>query len=120
MKINKKTAVAIWEEEHGGAEVAQDFAGRWMVKDAYGVRDAEEELSDFTNDKNDEGTYVKVGWDIHHILPIAKGGASVPGNLLCVAIETNKEAGDKTTFWANGALFQVQKSGKGIYSLKNL
>jgi hypothetical protein len=118
MKINKKTAFAIWEEQFDDCEVARDFSGRWMVKDAYGARDAEEELSDFTNDKNDEGTYVNVDWDIHHILPLAKGGASVPGNLLCVAIETNEEAGDKTTFWANGYLYQLRRLSGGTFTLE--
>src|SRR5574344_1237556 len=120
MKITKKMALALWDETFGDCEVAQDFSGRWMVKDAYGVRDAEEELSDFTNRQNDVGTYVNVGWDIHHILPVAKGGTSVPENLLCVAIETNEEAGDKTTFWANESLFQIRRNGDGGYSIQEI
>jgi hypothetical protein len=120
MKINKKTALAIWEEAYGNSEAVQDFSGRWMVKDAYGERDAEEELADFTNDGHDEGTYINVGWDVHHILPISKGGASVGGNLLCVNAETNQEAGDKTTFWANGSLFQIRRDVEDGYYLLNI
>ncbi|UUM20130.1 MULTISPECIES: hypothetical protein [unclassified Mycoplasma] len=77
----------VWQNKFGNREEAYDFAGRKIKRSAYGNFDSQ------------------FCWNIHHILPESKGGTYV----MPVHCETNEEAADKTSFWANGALFEVVK-----------
>ena len=101
MNINQKTACKLWREQFGTQKWAEDFAGRPMYFEDYGKPDARRE-------KN--GKMHRTGWDLHHILPKAQTGQDTCGNLLCTAIETNREIGDRITFKANGKRYQVQKT----------
>ena len=109
MKINKKNAFALWEEHYGDDVYAEDFHGNLMYKFAYGRRDY----------FKGRGKYmIYCGWNIHHILPIARGGTSDKVNLLCTNIHTNECAGDKLTFWIDEDQYQVKKiKGKRIYKI---
>lgn len=100
MKINKKTALKLWEERYGSRELADDFHGYLMCKEGYG----------------DENYYIvrwgkKIycGWNIHHILPTSCGGTNAKDNLLCTNIATNDAADDKITYWIDDKLYQVKK-----------
>lgn len=113
MKINYKNAMKIWESYFGDAEVAEDFDGGLMYKEAYGDNQACEE--------SDDGRIIHCGWNIHHILPKANGGTNVINNLICTNIITNEKAGDKTTFWIDDNHYQVQKdSYDGGYCIVKL
>ncbi|UUD36546.1 HNH endonuclease [Mycoplasmopsis citelli] len=100
-------AYKVWEKAFGNKEVAFDFAGREIHKSAYG-------------DQNS-----KYRWDIHHIYPKAKGGSNELHNLIPAHIDTNREAGDKTAYTANGRNFEVikdkektKKLGKRAYEIR--
>ena len=100
MDISRATAMKIWEDNYFKAKYTTDFAGNWMCKDGFGN-------PNFTRYIN--GKRIRCGWNIHHILPLAKGGKNEKSNLICTNIETNNLAADKTSFWVNGMLYQVQK-----------
>ena len=92
MNINREKAMSLWNKSFGKAVKAKDFAGREMVKGAYGDRN-----SDF-------------GWNIDHILPQSQGGKTVESNLICCHILTNDEKADKfPCFVANGKQFMIVK-----------
>ena len=101
MKLNKETAFKVWEYEHGCAEYAEDFAGNYMCKNAFGKRNYYE--------KNN-GTKIYCGWNLHHILPKACGGSNKFVNLTCTNIITNDLAQDKTTFNIDDCIYQVKKT----------
>ena len=103
MKINKKNALKLWEEQYGNRWFAEDFHGNTMLKDAYGNPDCVQ-MTRFG--------LVCCGWNLHHILPKKWGGTNAKSNLLCTAIPTNAAASDKITFWIEGCLYQVHKFGK--------
>ena len=100
MKVTKELAMQIWQNHYGFKEYAYDFDGGLMYKGAYGDSDY------FVNDNGDK---IYCGWNLHHILPKAKGGKTNIDNLVCTNIITNDEAGDKITYWINGSLYQVKK-----------
>lgn len=104
MKINRKNAMRLWKMCFGDDEFAEDFHGYLMCKNAYGN-------PDYYININHERIYC--GWNVHHILPKASGGTNAIANLICTNIVTNKEAGDKITFWIDDCLYQVQRSEKG-------
>ena len=112
MRINKKNALKLWENCYGKEQYVEDFHGYLMCKDGYGDPDF------FVREK---GERIYCGWNIHHILPKAMGGTNSRYNLLCTNIATNKEAGDRITFWIDGCLYQVQKreEGYGIFKLND-
>lgn len=100
MQINRENALRLWQECYGYACIARDFHGNLMHRDAYGrpgvrVFDGER--------------FVRAGWNIHHILPLACGGTNERHNLMCTNIDTNEMAGDKTTYWIDDCLYQVQR-----------
>lgn len=113
MRINRQNAIRLWEERYGFQHFAHDFHGNWMCKEGYG-------------DPNYFIVYwgqrIYCGWNIHHILPIASGGTNHKENLICTNIVTNETADDKTTFWIDNSLYQVQRTPNGdgyeIYKLK--
>lgn len=101
MKISREKAMQIWYRNYGCALYAEDFDGNLMYREAYG----------------DEGYFIYekrkriyCGWNIHHILPLARGGSDTMENMTCTNILTNREAADKITFWIDGSLYQVQKT----------
>lgn len=101
MEINKTNAIKLWEERFGkNVKFTTDFHGKLIHKDGYGNP---------SFGKWVDGKYVRCGWNIHHILPIAKGGTNEKSNLLFTHITTNEIAGDKTTFWIDDSLYQVQR-----------
>lgn len=106
MKISKQNALALWEEEYGNAEYAEDFDGGLMYKYAYGD-------SNYSIVRN--GSRIYCGWNIHHILPKACGGNNSIENLICTNIITNEQAGDKVSYWIEDRLYQVKKI-KGTHS----
>ncbi|GHU25532.1 hypothetical protein FACS1894172_17890 [Spirochaetia bacterium] len=77
MELGHDTAMKIWERDYGNAQEALDYAGRRMVKSAYGQTTSE------------------VGWDIDHKTPVSKGGSNEMANLRAVNIKTNRERGNK-------------------------
>ena len=92
MDLNRETAMRIWNKSFGKDTKAVDFAGRTIAKGAY-------------NDRNSE-----FGWNVDHILPQSKGGATADYNLICCHIKTNDEKADTfPCFSANGIAFEIVK-----------
>lgn len=106
MKINKINAYKFWCECYGNELWAEDFGGGIMYRDAYGDPNAY-----FVNDRGQKNY---CGWNLHHILPINRGGSNAKENLECTNIITNEIAGDKTTFVIDDIKYQVKKV-KGSY-----
>ena len=92
-KIGDKR-MSFWEKEFGDVEEAEDFAGRKILKCAYGQ------------------TNSRFGWDIDHIQPLSKGGTDTDDNKQIVHVVTNDEKADKTTFIIDDIIYQVQKTSK--------
>ena len=89
MDLNRETAMWLWNKSFGKDTKAVDFAGRTIAKGAY-------------NDRNSE-----FGWNVDHILPQSKGGATADYNLICCHIKTNDEKADTfPCFNANGIAFE--------------
>ncbi len=101
MKINKKTATELWHKNYGDARFAKDYSGNIMHINGYGKRNYTRIV---------DGEKVNCGWNIHHILPKAKGGPNSKQNLACTNFITNDLAADKTTFWINSERYQVKKA----------
>ena len=92
MDLNRETAMRLWNKSFGKDTKATDFAGRTIAKGAY-------------NDRNSE-----FGWNVDHILPESKGGATADYNLICCHIKTNDEKADTfPCFTANGVAFEIVK-----------
>ena len=82
----------LWNKSFGKDTKATDFAGRTIANGAY-------------NDRNSE-----FGWNVDHILPQSKGGATADYNLICCHIKTNDEKADTfPCFTANGVAFEIVK-----------
>ncbi len=113
MRITRQNAIHLWEERYGMQRFVRDFHGNLMCKEGYG--DPNYFIAYW-------GHRVYCGWNIHHILPIASGGTNHKENLICTNIATNEIAEDKTTFWIDDSLYQVQRtpSGNGhrIYKIR--
>ena len=92
MDLNRETAMRLWNKSFGKDTKTVDFAGRTIAKGAY-------------NDRNSE-----FGWNVDHILPQSKGGATADYNLVCCHIKTNDEKADIfPCFNANGIAFEIVK-----------
>lgn len=92
MDLNRETAMRLWNKTFGKETKVQDFAGRTIAKGAY-------------NDRNSD-----FGWNVDHILPQSKGGATADHNLVCCHIQTNDEKANKfPCFNANGIAFEIIK-----------
>ena len=92
MDLNRETAMRLWNKYFGKDTKAVDFAGRTIAKGAY-------------NDRKSE-----FGWNVDHILPQSKGGATADYNLICCHIKTNDEKADTfPCFSANGIAFEIVK-----------
>lgn len=100
MKITKENAMYLWFRYYGYAEYAEDFDGGLMYRAAYGKKN-------FFIRENGEKIYC--GWNIHHILPVSRGGTNAESNLICTNILTNDAAGDRITYWIDEALYQVKR-----------
>jgi len=112
MKITRENAMYLWNRCFGCAKFAEDFDGGLMYREAYGDEDYFIRRC---------GEKIYCGWNIHHILPVARGGTNAENNLLCANIITNKAAGDKITYWIDGSLYQVKKvSGTGRHKIVKL
>lgn len=112
MTITRALAMQLWQSEYGDAEYAEDFDGGLMRRNAYGDPNYYEWQG---------GRKVYCGWNIHHILPIARGGKSRRDNMICTNIITNEQAGDKVTYWLDNGLYQVQKKrGTSIHFIVKL
>lgn len=82
----------LWNKSFGKETKVKDFAGRTIAKGAY-------------NDRNSD-----CGWNVDHILPQSRGGATADHNLVCCHILTNDEKADKfPCFNANGTAFEIVK-----------
>ena len=82
----------LWNKAFGKETKVQDFAGRTIAKGAY-------------NDRNSD-----FGWNVDHILPQSKGGATADHNLVCCHIQTNDEKANKfPCFTSNGIAFEIVK-----------
>ena len=80
----------LWNKSFGKETKVKDFAGRTIAKGAY-------------NDRNSD-----CGWNVDHILPQSRGGATADHNLVCCHILTNDEKADKfPCFNANGVSFEI-------------
>lgn len=101
MKINKETALRLWMEHYGFASYARDFHGNLMCRDAYG------ETHRFY--LGPRGERLDYSWNIHHILPVARGGSDEKHNLICTHTATNEAAGDKITYRIDDSLYQVRR-----------
>ena len=102
MKLNRETAMRLWNKTFGKSTSAQDFAGRKIVKGAY-------------NDRNSE-----YAWNVDHIYPQSKGGATNDSNLVVCHVLTNDEKADKfPCFNANNKKFEIVKV-QNHYELKDL
>lgn len=100
MKISRKTAMMLWNKYYGNGLYAEDFHGYLMCRDGYG----DDNYYIWHN-----GERIYCGWNIHHIMPVSKGGSHDFGNLICTNIATNESAEDKTTYWIDDCLYQVRR-----------
>ena len=102
MELNRETAMRLWSKTFGKETSVFDFSGRKIVKGAY-------------NDRNSE-----FGWNVDHIYPQSKGGATNDSNLIVCHILTNDEKADKfPCFTANKQKFEIIKV-QNHYEIKNL
>lgn len=102
MQINRETAMRLWGKTFGKETSVLDYAGRKIVKGAY-------------NDRNSD-----FGWNVDHICPQSRGGATNDSNLIVCHILTNDEKADKfPCFTANKNKFQIVKV-QNHYEIKNL
>lgn len=102
MELNRETAMRLWNKTFGKDTSAHDFTGRKIVKGAY-------------NDRNSE-----FAWNVDHIYPQSKGGATNDSNLIVCHILTNDEKANKfPCFTANKKKFEILKV-QNHYEIKNL
>lgn len=102
MELNRETAMRLWNKTFGKETSAHDFTGRKIVKGAY-------------NDRNSE-----FAWNVDHIYPQSKGGATNDSNLIVCHVLTNDEKADKfPCFTANKKKFEILKV-QNHYEIKNL
>lgn len=102
MELNRETAMRLWSKTFGKETSVYDFSGRKIVKGAY-------------NDRNSE-----FAWNLDHIYPQSKGGATNDSNLIICHILTNNEKADKfPCFTANKQKFEIIKV-QNHYEIKNL
>lgn len=101
MDLNHETAMRLWNKSFGKDLKVIDFAGRQIAKCAY-------------NDRNSD-----YGWNVDHILPQSKGGATADYNLICCHIKTNDEKADSfPVFKANEKSFEIVKV-QNHYEIRN-
>lgn len=102
MELNRETAMRLWSKTFGKETSVFDFSGRKIVKGAY-------------NDRNSA-----FAWNVDHIYPQSKGGATNDSNLIVCHILTNDEKADKfPCFTANKQNFEIIKV-QNHYEIKNL
>ncbi|OPZ24645.1 MAG: hypothetical protein BWZ03_00004 [bacterium ADurb.BinA186] len=106
-------AQEVFEHCYGDYDLVLDFAGRPMLKSAYGDPTAtyyfsDEEAGDW-NLGEGEGDYL-VGWDLHHMMPKGREGSDSEDNLIPVNINTNRIAGDKTSYSIDGTVYEVRRT----------
>ena len=102
MELNHETAMRLWNKTFGKETSVLDYAGRKIVKGAYNNRDS------------------KYGWNVDHILPLSKGGATNDSNLIVCHILTNDEKANKfPCFTANKHKFEILKV-QNHYEIRNL
>lgn len=102
MELNRETAMRLWSKTFGKETSVFDFSGRKIVKGAY-------------NDRNSE-----FAWNVDHIYPQSRGGATNDSNLIVCHILTNDEKADKfPCFTANKQKFEIIKV-QNHYEIKNL
>jgi CRISPR/Cas system Type II protein with McrA/HNH and RuvC-like nuclease domain len=89
------TSAELWEEQFKERLEANDFAGRLIRKNEYGI-------------------HSEHGWTLDHILPLAMNGPDAWENVQITHWKTNEEKADKNPFRANGKLFQIKKI-KNLY-----
>lgn len=102
MELNRETAMRLWNKTFGKETSAHDFTGRKIVKGAY-------------NDRNSE-----FSWNVDHIYPQSKGGATNDSNLIVCHVLTNDEKANKfPCFTANKKKFEIIKV-QNHYEIKSL
>ena len=102
MELNRETAMRLWNKTFGKETSAHDFTGRKIVKGAY-------------NDRNSE-----FAWNVDHIYPQSKGGATKDSNLIVCHVLTNDEKANKfPCFTANKKKFEILKV-QNHYEIKSL
>lgn len=102
MELNRETAMRLWNKTFGKETSAHDFTGRKIVKGAY-------------NDRNSE-----FAWNVDHIYPQSKGGATNDSNLIVCHVLTNDEKANKfPCFTANKKKFEILKI-QNHYEIKSL
>ena len=102
MELNRETAMRLWNKTFGKETSVQDFTGRKIVKGAY-------------NDRNSE-----FAWNVDHIYPQSKGGATNDSNLIVCHVLTNDEKANKfPCFTANKKKFEIVKV-QNHYEIKPL
>ena len=102
MELNRETAMRLWNKTFGKETSVHDFTGRKIVKGAY-------------NDRNSE-----FAWNVDHIYPQSKGGATNDSNLIVCHVLTNDEKANKfPCFTANKKKFEILKV-QNHYEIKSL
>ena len=102
MELNRETAMRLWNKTFGKETSAHDFTGRKIVKGAY-------------NDRNSE-----FAWNVDHIYPQSKGGATNDSILIVCHVLTNDEKANKfPCFTANKKKFEILKV-QNHYEIKSL
>lgn len=102
MDLNKETAMRLWNKTFGKKTTVEDYTGRKIVKGAYNNRNS------------------KFGWNVDHIYPQSKGGATNDSNLIVCHILTNDEKANKfPCYTANEKKFEIRKV-QNHYEIINL
>ena len=91
--MSKYSVKELWNEIYGKKEQAYDYAGRLMLKSAFG---------------NPHSAYQPT---IDHIRPISADGKDVRQNIVICHWETNEEKGNSFPHWkANDHRFHAKKT----------
>ena len=108
MKINTKHALELWQNLFGDKEYAKDFSGALICRCKYNERNATVPFQ-FNDGQEIHKIDVCVGWNIHHILPISKGGTNDDENLAIINITTHDIIKDDTSFVINGTAYEIRR-----------
>lgn len=118
MKVDKDTALMLWEYVYGNKTWATDCFGTYIYRDDYG------DLKTKRIRPNGTGQSYNYGWSVDHIMPDAQGGKDHLNNYEPMHQSNNSTKSDSLNFKINDVNYQVVKCdispgyGYGIKSLR--
>jgi hypothetical protein len=121
VKINTKHALELWHEIFRDKEYERDFACSPICRSHYNDRNATT-VFEFNDGKKTHEINYYTGWNLHHVLPLSKGGTDDAENLDIVNIRNHDLIGDKTSFVIDGTTYQVvrEKGNRKSHFIKEM